>query len=242
MLEGKYEQHILTLKIRYFLIYSGRVWDPDKNYLSMNYYELDNKKYFQSGINYKHNPTPPWYWILQASDSVKFSFFLKQILVSRADFSGHCNKGAALLCRKPTPEAGHLGMAERSPQANAVCDVPGSPGTCSVWWASGAAAFEVTTRTQGFLKRQGPYTYQGALQNQSSFLISKILFYQPFSRLLISGWIWLPAPVTVGCTWTRQLLQVQSGRPWAFRRVVCCWLVGGRIALSSLNTGDYNTA
>ena len=44
----------------------------------------------------------------------------------------------------------------------------------------GAVAFEVTPSTQGFLKRQGPYTYQEALQNQSSFLISKILFYQPF--------------------------------------------------------------
>ena len=45
-----------------------------------------------------------------------------------------------------------------------------------------AGAFEVTPRTQGFLKRQGPYAYQDVLQNGSTFLLLKILFYQPFPK------------------------------------------------------------
>ena len=84
-------------------------------------------KIFQSGINYKHNPFPPWYWFFKHQIQSNFLFFPKQILVSGADFSGHCSKGAALLCRNPRP-------GSRSSRNGLV---PDSPGTCSVWWARG---------------------------------------------------------------------------------------------------------
>lgn len=82
----------------------------------------------------------------------------------------------------------------------------------------GAAAFEVTTRTQGFLKRQGPYTYQGALQNQSSFLISKILFYQPFlqtayirlNMVTSASYSWVHMDTPVAPSAIRQTLSFQA--------------------------------
>ena len=46
----------------------------------------------------------------------------------------------------------------------------------------GTAAFEVTPSTKGFLNHQGPYACEEALENQFAFLISKILFYQPFPK------------------------------------------------------------
>lgn len=138
-------------------------------------------KIFQSGINYKHNPTPPWYWFFKHQIQSNFLFFLKQILVSRADFSGHCNKGAALLCRKPRPGS--------RPSRDGL--VPGSPGTCSVWWARGQLPLRWLPAHRAFWNAKVLTLIRKPCRTSQVFLYQRSCFISPFSRLLISGWIWI---------------------------------------------------
>lgn len=188
-------------------------------------------KIFQSGINYKHNPFPPWYWFFKHQIQSNFLFFPKQILVPGADFSGHCSKGAALLCRNPRP-------GSRSSRNGLV---PDSPGTCSVWWARGQVPLRWLPGHRAFWNAKVLMLIRKSCRTGQVFFYQRSCFISPFPNLqkfLQTAYIRLnmdsyQCQLQIGWTWIRQLLQVQSGRPWAFRWVVCCWLVGGRIALSS---------